>query len=205
MMSTASSSIQSQLSRKTDLIVIGASAGGVAAMLYLFKVLPASFSIPIVALLHMPDNRDSNLAEVFQHWVAMRVKEAEDKESVLPGNLYFAPPGYHLSIEEERVFSLSCEPPINYSRPAIDILMESAAYAYGESLVGVLLTGANYDGAKGLMEIKKAGGITLVQDPNEAQSADMPREAINYQKPDYILSLGEIKNMLLELGEVNAR
>jgi two-component system chemotaxis response regulator CheB len=122
-----------------------------------------------------------------------------DKEEIVPGTLYFASSGYHLSIEHDRTFSFSCEPPVHFSRPSIDILMESAADTYQERLAGFLLTGANFDGAAGLKKIKERGGLTVVQDPAEAQVAVMPREAIKYQVPDFILKLAEIQSLLLLL------
>ncbi|ABE50854.1 chemotaxis protein CheB [Methylobacillus flagellatus] len=182
-------------------VVIGASAGGVNAMLKLFHRLPARYPMPIVALLHMQHMRDSRLPELFQHHLRMPVKEAEDKEEIAPGTLYFAPPGYHLAIEHNLQFSLSCEAPLHFSRPAIDILMESAADAYADTLLGILLTGANPDGAAGLRAVKQAGGLSVVQDPDEAEIDYMPRAAISLQQPDLVLRLADIEQLLISLGE----
>ncbi|RYZ45486.1 MAG: chemotaxis protein CheB, partial [Sphingobacteriales bacterium] len=153
-----------------EAIVIGASAGGIRALLSILPLLPKNFRLPIIIVLHMPDIFESKLAEIFQQHLSMPVHQAQDKETIDAGHLYFAPPGYHLSIEMDRSFSLSCEEPLHYSRPAIDMLMNSAADAYGNKLVGVLLTGASHDGAQGLSAIKSAGGITIVQDPEDAES-----------------------------------
>ncbi|HEY2255975.1 MAG TPA: chemotaxis protein CheB, partial [Variovorax sp.] len=120
------------------------------------------------------------------------------------GTVYFAPPGYHLSIERDRSFSLSCEPPVLFSRPAIDLLMASAADAYGPALAGVLLTGANDDGAEGLLRIHRAGGLTIVQDPDEALVSIMPLAALKAHAPDFVLPLLRIRTLLLELDSAHA-
>ena len=189
---------------RIDLIVIGASAGGVDALFRLLTDLPAGFSVPIVTLLHLPENRKSQLTEIFQHRMRIRVREAEDKALIENGTLYFAGAGYHLSVEADRSFSLSCEPPRHYSRPSIDILMESAADACGKSLTGILLTGANYDGAAGLAKISRQGGLTVVQDPAEAQVPTMPEAAIRVLQPDLILPIKGIHALLLNLDKNHA-
>ena len=187
-----------------EAVVIGASAGGVHALLALLSGLPTNFFLPIIAVLHLPKERSSRLAEVFQQRLAMSVREAADKQAIAPSTLYFAGSGYHLSIEVDRTFSLSCEDPVNYSRPSIDVLMESAADAYGARLAGVLLTGANVDGAAGLARIKQRGGMTVVQDPQEAQVATMPEAAIRKMKPNLILTLDGIRQLLVELDQNHA-
>ncbi|WP_341918269.1 chemotaxis protein CheB [Polaromonas sp. YR568] len=188
-----------------EAVVIGASAGGVHALLALLSGLPQHFSLPIIAVLHLPKERDSRLADVFQQRLGMTVREAADKETIAPSTLYFAGSGYHLSIETDRTFSLSCEEPVHYSRPSIDVLMESAADAYGASLAGVLLTGANFDGAAGLARIKQRGGLTAVQDPAEAQVATMPQAAIRKLKPNLILTLDRIRQLLIQLDHNHAQ
>lgn len=184
---------------RPEAIVIGASAGGVEALLKVFGLLPRDYRLPILTVLHMPDERHSDLAEVFQRRLHRPVKEAQDKESIAAGMLYFAGPGYHLSVEQDRSLSLSLEGRLHYSRPAIDILFESAADTYGEALVGVLLTGANEDGAQGLARIKRYGGTTIVQDPCEARVDVMPRAALQLHTPDFILPLNGIGHLLAEL------
>jgi two-component system chemotaxis response regulator CheB len=188
-----------------EAVVIGASAGGVHALLTLVSGLPGHFLLPIIAVLHLPKERDSRLADVFQQRLDMAVREAADKETIAPSTLYFAGSGYHLSIEADRTFSLSCEDPVNYSRPSIDVLMDSAADAYGPSLAGILLTGANFDGAAGLARIKQRGGLTAVQDPAEAQVATMPQAAIRKLKPNLILSLDGIRQLLIQLDQNHAK
>ncbi|WP_460123655.1 chemotaxis protein CheB [Pseudomonas sp. S2_C03] len=187
---------------RVEAIVIGASAGGVEALMGLLGPLRQGFTLPIIVVLHLPDERRSQLAEVFARRVAMRVEEAGDKSPVEAGTLYFATPGYHLSIEQDRSFSLSLEDRVHYSRPAIDFLFESAADAYGPSLAAVLLTGANRDGAKGLAQVQRQGGLTIVQDPTEAQVATMPLAALDTHQPDHILPIHGIGRLLAELERI---
>jgi two-component system chemotaxis response regulator CheB len=136
---------------------------------------------------------------VFAERLQVAACEAEDKQALAGGTVYFAPADYHLSVESDRVFSLSCEPPHNFSRPAIDYAMASAADVYGPALVGILLTGASQDGAAGLAAIGEAGGLTVVQDPTEAHVRVMPQEAIRRRAPDLILPLREIRKLLTML------
>lgn len=185
-------------------VVVGASAGGIEAMMQLFCPLPPDYPLPIICVLHLPDHHESNLAEVFQQWARIKVEDAEDKATILNGRLYFAPAGYHLLLEEDGTFALSCEKPVNYSRPSIDLMMQTAAQAYGRGLLGILLTGANMDGAQGMKTIKQHGGFTVVQAPLEAKSGTMPGEAIKLQTPDLIAGLSGIKQILLRLGEGHA-
>jgi two-component system chemotaxis response regulator CheB len=185
--------------RAFEAVVIGASAGGVGALLRLLPGLPADYGRAVVAVLHIPDGRQSQLAQVFQQRMRLPVHEAQDKEAVSSGTLYFAGSGYHLSVEQDRSFSLSCEAPLHFARPAIDYLMESAADVYGPALVGILLTGANHDGAAGMAAIGAAGGLTVVQSPQDAEVPTMPLEAIRLRAPDLILSLDEIQKLLMML------
>lgn len=188
--------------QRVEAVVVGASAGGIEALMTVFGALTTRFSLPIVIVLHMPDGRRSQLAEVFGRRLALPVKEADDKESIVPGTLYFAAPGYHLSIEQDRSFSFSREEQVHYSRPSIDYLFASAADAYGSHLMGILLTGANQDGAAGLVQIQRQGGLTVVQDPNDARVATMPEAALALHQPDYLLSLQGIGRLLVELERI---
>jgi two-component system chemotaxis response regulator CheB len=187
--------------RGFDAVVIGASAGGLEALLRILADLPASYRLPVVALLHLPSHGDSRLAEVFAARMAMPVREAADKGKIAGGTVYVAPGGYHLLVERDGSFSLSCEDPVHYSRPSIDVLMETAADAWGARLAGILLTGANDDGADGLARIGEQGGLTVVQDPAEAAVAAMPQAAIRRRAPDLILRLADIHALLLELDK----
>jgi two-component system chemotaxis response regulator CheB len=186
--------------REIDAVIIGGSAGGLEAMLRIFSDLPGGYRLPLIALLHLPDNSDSRLAEVFAARLAIPVEEAFDKARIVPGTLYVAPGGYHLLVEQDFSLALSCEAPVHYSRPSIDVLMESAADAWGERLAGILLTGANDDGAEGLARIGERGGLTVVQDPAEAAIPTMPRAAIQRRAPDLVLTLDQVRALLIELN-----
>lgn len=180
-------------------VVIGASAGGVTALFSVLGALPAGLAIPVICVLHLPDDRHSQLAEVLQRRLRRPVCEARDKQPLRAGQIYVAGPGYHLSVERDLTLSLSQEPPVHFSRPAIDYLFMSAADAYGAGLLGMLLTGANEDGAEGLAYIKHNGGRTVVQDPRDAQVALMPEAALALHQPDHILSLSGIEQLLAAL------
>lgn len=182
--------------RRIEAVVIGASAGGVEALGVLLPCLPAGYRLPVFCILHLPADRESRLAELFGDRLLVPVMEAADKQAIEPGTVYFAGSGYHLSVEQDFTFSLSCEPPVHFARPAIDVLMESSADAYGPGLVGILLTGANQDGAEGMAAIHASGGLTVVQDPDEAQVATMPQSAIDRFSPHLILPLARIGALL---------
>lgn len=182
--------------RRIDAVVIGGSAGGVDALIALLPTIPADYALPVFCILHLPGDRESRLAELFDERLPVPVREAMDKDEIVPGTVYFAGPGYHLSVEQDRTFSLSCEPPVHFARPAIDILMESAADAYGAGLAGILLTGANHDGADGMARIRACGGFTVVQDPDDAQVPVMPLEAIRRSAPNLVLPLSAIQTLL---------
>jgi len=161
-----------------EAVVIGASAGAFEALSAILPALPAAYPLPVVVVVHLPAGRESLLAELFASRCQVAVKEAEDKEPLAGGTVYFAPPDYHLLVEPDRRLSLSTESPVLYSRPSVDVLFESAADAYGAALVGVVLTGANADGAEGLRRVCEAGGVTLVQRPDLAPSPAMPEAAL---------------------------
>jgi two-component system chemotaxis response regulator CheB len=182
--------------RKPQAIIVAGSAGGVDALINVLPGLPAGMQVPVICMLHLPANRESRLAELFAERLVVPVREAADKQPIADGTVYFAGSGYHLSVEQDRTFSLSCEPPVHFARPAIDVLMSSAADVYGPELVGILLTGANYDGAAGMAQIHARGGLTVVQDPGEAQVPIMPQGAIDANRPDLVLPLAGIRELL---------
>lgn len=184
--------------RRIDALVIGASAGGIGALLAILPGLTTP-RFPVVVVLHMPEDRDSRLAEVFASHLSLPVRQADDKAPLEDGVLYFAPPAYHLSIEAERCFSLSQEEPVHFSRPSIDVLMASAADAYGKRLAGMLLTGASADGAAGLAQIGRAGGLTVAQDPLDADIPTMPASAIRLRAPDLVLARPALRTLLTTL------
>ncbi len=164
--------------RRIEAVVIGGSAGAVEALSKLLPVIPRGARIPFLVVVHLPPERESAIPELFRSRCQVEVKEAEDKEPIRPATIYFAPPNYHLLVEPDRRLSLSSEEPVLYSRPSIDVLFESAADAYGAELAGIILTGANPDGANGLRAICKAGGLGLVQAPGSAAAPAMPEAAL---------------------------
>lgn len=182
-------------------IVIGTSQGGMAALTRLLPGLPQDYSIPVIIVQHVHPSQGESSTKYYDERCALAVKEADDKESIQSGHIYFAAPNYHLLIEKEKIFSLSIDNKVNYARPSIDVLFESAADTYSSDLVGIILTGANNDGAHGLDKIKQKGGLTIVQDPETAESSSMPQAAIDVVGADYVMSLEEIKNLLIELGK----
>lgn len=181
-------------------IVIGASAGALDALSAILPELPKGFATPVMIVVHVPPGRRSMLAELFQERCALSVKEAEDKEPVAGGTIYFAPPNYHLLVEKAGTLALSSDEPVLFSRPAIDVLFESAADAYGPALTGVILTGANQDGAAGLASVAAQGGTALVQAPHSAVASAMPDAAINACPAAEILPLDGIARRLIEIG-----
>lgn len=198
-MSGPSINLRGQVRAPLQALLIGASAGGVEALLSLLEELPADYRLPVVCLLHVPDRSDSLLADLLQRRLQLTAKEAEDKEYLRPGVVYVAPAGYHLSIESDHSFSLSREEPRHFSRPSIDILFESAADAYGEQLAAALLTGANEDGAAGLLAVQQAGGLTLIQEPADALVPTMPAAALALLEPDFLLPITAMRLLLAEL------
>ena len=181
---------------KPSVVVVGTSAGGLRALERIFGSLPAEFPVPIACVQHR--SKDSELfASVMQGMVALPVREAEDKELFLAPGVYLAPPDYHLLVEPGGRLALSTDEPVSFSRPSIDVLFESAADSYGAGVVGVLLTGANHDGTRGLIRIRAAGGIAIVQDPTTAESPEMPSAAIAIGAADTVVPLDAIAGELV--------
>jgi two-component system chemotaxis response regulator CheB len=180
-------------------ITIGASYGGMEAIRLFLQSLPNNFKTPIVIVLHIGNNKINSYLSVLNSSTQFKVKEAEEKEELKPKRVIFAPPNYHLLIEDNLTLSLSTDSKVNYSRPSIDVLFETAAWSLKNNLIGILLTGSNNDGAQGLKTIKKCGGITIVQNPDEALAKTMPEAAIKLCKPNYILDL---KNMASKVAEI---
>jgi two-component system chemotaxis response regulator CheB len=196
------------LGERIDAMVIGASAGGIQALSVLLPALPADLAFPVFIVLHLPRDRSSVLAEIFGRKCALPVREAEDKDNVAPGTVYFAPNNYHLLIdagEGGAMLSLSADDPVHHSRPSIDVLFESAALFYRSRLLGMILTGANEDGAQGLAEVHHAGGLTVVQSPETAVSPLMSQAAIKLHQPDWVLPLEEIAALLRTAGPAAQR
>ncbi len=173
-------------------VVIGVSAGGLEALKAIIPALRADFPLPVMIVQHLSADSTSFLPVFLNDMSALTVKEAEDKEVLAGKTVYIAPPDYHLLVEADQSLNLSQEPKVNFSRPAVDVLFETAAEAYGSGLVGIVLTGANNDGAKGLARIKALGGLTVVQSPETAAATAMPMAAIEVAKPDHVLPLRDI-------------
>ena len=184
---------------KYKAIVIGTSFGGLEALKIILPELGKEFPVPVVIVLHIGDHSNDTFINYMNSICPLVVKEAENNEEIKPGHIYFAPPNYHLLIEPDFTFSLSTEEKHNFSRPSIDILFESAAWAYAKSLIGVILSGANSDGALGLKLIQQFGGIAIVQNPCNATSPTMPRAALKMVGPGVNLKLEDIARKLVEL------
>lgn len=167
-----------QQSESMGAVVIGASAGAVTALLEVLPALAPDYPLPVLIVVHVHPNSDGTLAALLSERSRIAVKEAEDKEPIQPGTVYLAPANYHMLVEPTFELSLSSEEPVLFSRPSIDVLFETAADAYGSSLAGVVLTGANADGAQGLRAVERAGGRVYVQSPDEAEEETMPRAAL---------------------------
>ena len=182
-----------------EIIVVGASTGGLKALQVLLSGLPAEFSLPIVMVQHRGKDMETGLCEFLARSSNLPVTEPEDKETLLPGRAYLAPRDYHLLVQSGS-FALSIDPAVGFARPSIDVLFESAADDYRERAVGVILTGANHDGARGLAKIKEQGGLALVEDPITAACREMPDAAINLTKVDQILPLHELAASLHKLS-----
>jgi two-component system chemotaxis response regulator CheB len=172
----------------------------VDALSAILPALPPEYPLPVMVVVHLPPDKKSAMAELFNHRCRVAVREAEDKEPLAPGTVYFAPPDYHLLVEPDGRLSLSGEEPVHYSRPAIDVLFETAADAFGPGLVGVVLTGASSDGARGLRAVAAAGGTALVQDPQSAHVPAMPRAALAACPGAAVLDLEGIAAHLRALG-----
>jgi two-component system, chemotaxis family, protein-glutamate methylesterase/glutaminase len=188
------------LGAEFEIVVVGTSTGGLKALQTLLSGVPAVFPLPIVIAQHRGQGSESGLCEFLSQWSSVPVVEPEDKEPLRRGHAYLAPRDYHLLIENQS-FALSTDPPVGFARPSIDLLFESAADEYQERAIGVILTGANRDGARGLAAIKSRGGLTLVEDPVSAACRELPEAAIAQTKPDWILPLEEIAPRLRQLSE----
>ncbi len=181
-------------------VVIGLSAGGINVLRVLLPLLPVHFPLPIIVVQHLHAQQDRSFFENLQEWCLLPVREAEEKDPVMPGVVYFAPPNYHLMIESDEIFSLSIDAKVNFSRPSIDVLFETAASVYGPALIGIILTGASRDGAAGLRRIKENGGFAVVQDPGTAEFPVMPSAALDETEVDCVMNILEIGRFLAGIG-----
>lgn len=181
---------------KVEAIVIGTSAGGLNALKEILLKIPTGFPVPILIVQHIRADSEDYWIKNLNTQCKVKVKEAEEKEEIAKGNVYIAPPDYHMLVEIDRTITLSQEEKVNFSRPSIDVLFETASDVYQDKLMGVVLTGASKDGAVGLRKIKKNGGVTVVENPATAEFSLMPTEAVRASKIDYVLSLQEIVDLI---------
>jgi two-component system chemotaxis response regulator CheB len=183
-----------------ELVVVGTSTGGLKALQTLLSGLPREFSLPIVVVQHRGKDLESGLCEYLGAFSSMPVIEPDDKDPLLGGHVYLAPRDYHLLVDN-RGFALSTAAPVRFARPSIDVLFESASDAFAARVIGVILTGANSDGARGLARIKSQGGTAIVEEPGSAASRELPHAAIAHATPDWILPLDQIAPRLVALSQ----
>ncbi len=181
------------------LLVIGGSAGSLSVVLKILPLLEKDWNLSVIIVFHRKASEDTTLAEMLSTRTAFDVKEADEKDELLPGTIYLAPPDYHVLIEREHTITLDDSEKVNFSRPSIDVTFESAAQVYGDELTCILLSGANADGVEGLKIAKSLGAFIIVQDPTCAEVPYMPREAVNNVAVDFLLSdqnFEALKNIL---------
>ncbi|CUW38545.1 putative chemotaxis protein-glutamate methylesterase(Signal transduction response regulator, chemotaxis, protein-glutamate methylesterase,3-188) [Magnetospirillum sp. XM-1] len=189
--------------RRIEAVAIGCSAGGIKALHDILPHLPADLGVPVIVVCHSGPSARDLLSSVLARDCALPVSEAEERAPALPGRVYVAPPDYHLLVEPDATFALSVEARINNVRPAIDPLLESAAEAWGEGLLAVLLTGSNEDGAAGMAAVREAGGTCIVQDPDDAAADTMPRAAITHGGADWIAPADRIAFLVASLCQAS--
>lgn len=187
------------MEQAANVLVIGGSWGGLQASLSILSGLPANFEIPIILVLHRLRNFESNLPGIYRNKLSLQVKEIEEKEKIRQGCVYIAPSNYHVLIERDQTFSLDVSEYENYSRPSIDVTFTSAAEVFGAGTAGVILSGASKDGSKGLKNIREEGGLTIAQDPAEAEVETMPAAAISLVPDCRVYTLKRIQEFLLSL------
>ncbi len=182
-----------------ECVIIGGSWGGIEAVSVILEKLPVRFPLPIVIVLHQHRKSGAHMAEIFGRKCTLRVKEADEKEKLEPNTIYIAPANYHLLIEKDHTLSLNVDKPIHFSRPSIDVSFISAAESYRDALIGILLTGANQDGAEGVACIKRFGGLAIIEDPDTAKVPIMPQSALMRTRVDQVLNLNDIPDFLLAI------
>jgi two-component system chemotaxis response regulator CheB len=187
------------MKRAFKAVVVGVSSGGLEALKIFVPGLRKDLAVPVLIVQHLSPQADSYLPARLDEVSGLTVKEAEDKEQLQAGVAYVAPPDYHLLVEADESLTLSVDPKVNFSRPSVDVLFETASDAFGAALIGVVLTGANQDGAKGLARIKRRGGVAIVQSPESAQADAMPRAALESTNVDHVLPLRDIAPFLNNL------
>jgi two-component system chemotaxis response regulator CheB len=183
---------------RAEIVAIGTSLGGLRALEIILAGLDKRFSVPIALVMHRGTSARDSLVSILKQRTALTVREPEDKEILTPGSVYVAPADYHLLVERGHC-ALSLDPPVNFARPSVDVLFESAANGFGMGTVAIVLTGNNNDGAGGAARVKAAGGVVVVQDPDECESGNMPRSTMAAVQVDAVLKLSEMSSFLIDL------
>lgn len=177
-------------------VIIGGSAGSLKALLHFFPKLKAGLPVPVIVVVHRKNDTQSSLEKLLSDHTVLTVKEAEDKEWLQPATIYIAPPGYHLLVEKDHSLSLDGSEKVLFSRPSIDVTFQSAADAFEKGLLGIILSGANNDGAHGLLTVKNYGGTTVIQNPENAEIPAMPQAALEQVMPDHIANDQHIADLV---------
>lgn len=188
-----------QINPDFKVVIIGGSAGSLNVLMQILPHLPVIKSFAIVLVVHRKSTDEQTLEELITLKSIIKVKTVEDKTPLLPGFIFVAPSNYHLLFEKNNTLSLDTSEKVNYSRPSIDVSFESASEVYKNQLIGILLSGSNSDGTQGLKAIQKEGGTIIVQDPESAEMAFMPYNAIQNTTPDFVLNIQEILNFILSI------
>lgn len=191
---------ENHLNHTCEFVLIGGSAGSLEVLFQLLPLLRGGLPFPMALVLHRRNSSDSSLSELLGSKTVNPTQEVEDKEPVRPGTIYLAPADYHLLIERDRTFSLDYSEKINFSRPSIDVTFESAAEVYGPGLVAILLSGANEDGTSGLIAVKRAGGVVVVQNPDTAQMPFMPHYALTHLSIDHVFDTIQMAGFINSLA-----
>ena len=192
------------MDRGYEAVAIGVSTGGLRALEGILFHLPADFALPLLIVQHVDRDAGSGLAQLLDARCALKVKEADDQDEIVAGTAYLAPANYHLLVESRERLTLSVDPHVSFARPSIDVLFESAADVFGPRLIGVVLTGANFDGSDGLKRVKQRGGLAIVQEPSEAAASQMPRAALAATEVDHVVPLAGIAPLLEQLAAASA-
>ncbi len=186
--------------RRFGAVAIGVSSGGVQALKQLLGKLPGDFPLPIMIVQHISPDAGNGMAKLLDDFCAIRVKEADEQDQLEASTVYLAPPNYHLLVERGGVLALSADPPVSYARPSVDVLFETAAGVFRRGLIGMVLTGANWDGARGVQFVKQKGGVVIVQDPEDADTPQMPQAALAAVEPDHVVPLSAMPELLRRLA-----
>ena len=180
----------------SEVLLLGGSAGSFKIIFAAVKLLPPKLNKAVIIIIHRKRNFASEIEKLFSENTQLKINELCDKDVIYKNTIYVVPANYHTLIEKGKTFSLDVSDPIWYSKPSIDVTFESAADAYGENCTAILLSGANQDGAEGMLRLRRAGALTIVQNPDEAEMTEMPQSALNLKAAEYIFNVREIYELL---------